>query len=364
MKTGIVFLLPLFLLSIALIPLTAEKGVRVAIISNKADMHTANFIGEILRNSSVEYVIMGPDSFDEALKGYEVILILGGPKAYDGVGNISSTYIPPQNATVLIKEPKTFLISVFKGGRDIVVLGGHTRMETLEASAFFFKDRRLLGLTKLWMRAGYKTGLSNGSYAIYYVEGYEYNKEKGSYISYPWGTDEWRVLGVTEKNGTAIYNVTRVRYHSYLGVNYTTVEIYLEDNLGRPHYCRVVQFLDGKVNSTMEGCRNTGQPDPSNPTVFIAFKMESVGNRTSWSIYGRNIPRTILHPVGQRRIRGSLILRYVLKYPDWKAAAQGFELEYVNPAVPFGGILVSVDNVIVDGEPITRELEKLSAFRP
>ncbi len=364
MRYAVAILIALLVLPLAFNQAVGERAPKVAIISNEADMPTAQFIGEILTNSSVEYKIMGPDDFKEALKNYEVILILGGPEAYDGVGNISSNYIPPQNASTLIQEPRTFLVSVFKGGRDIVVLAGHTRRETLEASAFFFKDWTLLGITRLWMRAGYEIALSNSSFAIYYVERYNYNKEKKVYQPIPWGTDEWRVLGQVEVNGTVLYNVTRTRTYMYLGVNYTTVEVNLLDHLGRPHFCRTVQLIDDKVNVSIEKCPEPGKANPKEPLVFVVFKMEPVGNRTTWRIGGKDIPRSIIHPVGKRYVKGTLVMKYALKYPDWKMAVSGFTVEYVNPAIPFGGTVVSVDNEIVNGEPITREVEKLYAFRP
>ncbi len=364
MRYLIAILIALLVLPLPLSHAVGERAPKVAIISNEADMPTAQFIGEILTNSSVDYEIMGPGDFKEALKNYEVILILGGPEAYEGVGNISSNYIPPQNATTLIREPRTFLVSIFKGGRDIVVLAGHTRRETLEASAFFFKDWALLGVTRLWMKAGYEIALSNSSFAIYYVERYNYNKEEKIYQPIPWGTDEWRVLGQVEVNGTTLYNVTRTRTYMYLGVNYTTVEVNLLDQLGRPRFCRMVQFIDDKVNASIEKCPEPGKANPKEPLVFVAFKMESVGNRTTWRIGGRDIPRSITHPVGKRYVKGTLVLKYALKYPDWKTAVSGFTVEYVNPVIPFGGMVVSVDNEIVDGEPITREVEKLYAFRP
>ena len=364
MKLSVAILIALLLVPSALTQVIGERAPKVAIISNEADMPTAQFIGEILTNSSVEYQIMGPGDFKEALKNYEVILILGGPEAYDGVGNISSNYIPPQNATTLVNEPRTFLVSIFRGGRDIVVLAGHTRRETLEASAFFFKDWTLLGLTRLWLRAGYEVALSDDSFAIYYVERYNYNKEKGIYQPYPWGTDEWRVLGRVEVNGTPLYNVTRTRTYLYLGVNYTTVEVNLVDDLGRPRFCRTIQLIDDKVNASTERCPEPGKANPKEPLVFVAFKMESVGNRTTWRIGGKEIPRSITHPVGKRYIKGALVMKFALKYPEWETAVAGFTVEYVNPIVPFGGLLVSVDNEIVDGEPITREVEKLYAFRP
>ncbi len=364
MKLRTAALILALLLSLPYAGVSGERAPKVAIISNEADMPTARFVGGILANSSVQYDIMGPGDFKNALRNYEVILILGGPRAYDGVGNISVNYIPPQNATTLEEEPRTFIVSVFKGGRDIVVLAGHTRRETLEASAFFFKDRSLLGITRLWMRAGYRNALRKGSYAIYYVERYLYNEKEGTYRSVPWGTDEWRVLDEVVVNGTRLLNVTRTETHLYLGVNYTTVEVNLLDNMSRPHYCRIVQLVDGRINSTLEGCLQPGKSSPKQPLVFVAFKMESFDNRTSWRMYGRDVPRSILHPVGERYVRGSLVIKYALKYSGWRAAFPGFTLEYVNPAIPFGGIVVRVDNDVQNGNAITREVEKLYAFRP
>ena len=198
MRLETALLILLVLSPIALTTTSGRKPPSVVIVSNEADMPTAEFIGDLLNRSGLSYEILGPDSFKEALRNYEVLILLGGPEAYDGMGNITANYIPPKNASTLVEEPETFLISIFKGSRDIIVLAGHTRKETLDASAYFFKDASQVGITRLWGWAGYPVSFKEGSYAVYYVERYIYDNETGKFRPVPWGSLERRVLSKVE----------------------------------------------------------------------------------------------------------------------------------------------------------------------
>lgn len=339
---------------------SAERKPSVAIITNDADRPTALFLGGILSESGVPFEILGPRDFSSALEKHDVIFVLGGPKAYDRIGEISSNYIPPDNATTLIREPKTFLISVYKGGRDVIVLAGHTRSETGEAAAYFFKDP--IRITRLWRYAGYPLDFRNGSYAIYYVEKYFYDNESMKFYSVPWGTEVIRAVKV-KVNGSEFFNLTYKSSYIYLGVNYTSVNSFLVDELNRPKKCSFIQLVGDRVTRIIDQCPDVGVSGLSGSEVYITFKMDSSGNRTTFSIAGNEVMRSRTYAVGDKKLRAVLLLKYAFKYPNWEALAP-FELLYVNPSVPFGGRVIEVDNRFLEGSIVTDKVLKLYSYGP
>ena len=88
------------------------------------------------------------------------------------------------------------------------------------------------------------------SSAIYYVQEYFYNKEKGEFKKGKIRNVVTQVNGVVSVNGTDLYNVTTTDFYIYLGVNYTTFTELLLDDLGRPHSCEMKRFIEGRLNST------------------------------------------------------------------------------------------------------------------
>ncbi|MEM0192252.1 MAG: hypothetical protein QXJ48_03840 [Candidatus Korarchaeum sp.] len=350
----LVILIPLLLAPV--LHLEADRKPSVAIISNEADRPTALFIGGLLSESNITFEIIGPKEFSRALEKHDVIIILGGPRAYEGVGEISSNYIPPDNATALMREPRTFLISVYKGGRDVIVIAGNTRRETSEAVPYFFKDS--IRVTRLWRWAGYPVDFKDGSYAIYYRERYLYDNESMNFYPVPWGSEVVRAKRVT-LNGTPLFNLTYKSSYLYLGVNYTTVSYYLVDELWRPRKCAFVNMMDGSVTQRMDECPSTSG---GLGTVYLTFKMESYGNRTHFEIAGNSVSRSITYRVGDSQLRAVLVLKYAMRYPSWEAMAP-FELLYVNPIIPFGGRVIEVSNRFMEGEVVTDTLVKLYSYR-
>lgn len=355
----------ILLLLVILLPILPAQagshgGPSVAIVSNEADKPTALFIGGLLRESNVPFDLIGPKDFAKALERYEVIIILGGPRAYDGIGEIAANYIPPDNATALINEPRTFLISVYEGGKEIIVIAGHTRRETSEAVPYFFKDP--IRVSRLWRWAGYPVDFRDGSYAIYYRERYLYDNESMSFYPVPWGSEVIRATKVSI-NGTELFNLTYRSTYLYLGVNYTSVNYYLVDELWRPRSCSFVDMMDGRVSRRIDECPSTHSSALGGATVYLTFKMESQGNRTHFEISGKSVSRSISYRIGDRQLRAVLILKYAMRYPSWEALAP-FELLYVNPAVPFGGRVVEVSNRFMNGEVVTETVTKLYQYRP
>ncbi|WP_125740364.1 hypothetical protein [Candidatus Korarchaeum cryptofilum] len=356
MRSSIIILI---LLLINFAPLLAEKPPSVAIISNKADEPTAIFLGGLLSESRVQFDILGPRDFQRALENYDVIILLGGPKAYDGVGEISSNYIPPENATNLINEPRTFLISIYKGGRDIIVIAGHTRQETKEAVPYFFRDP--IRVTKLWRWAGYPVDFRDGSYSIYYVEKWLYDNESMKFYSVPWGSEVIKANKVT-LNGSSFFNVTYKSSYIYLGVNYTSIDYYIVDELNRPKKCVFVQLTNGEVSSKVEGCPS-GDSGLGGTQVYVTFKMEDYGNRTEFEIAGNPVRRSRIYQIGDKSIRAVLVIKYAMRYPSWEALAP-FQLMYVNPSLPFGGRVIEVNNRFLEGVPVTDTVLKLYQYKP
>ena len=349
----------LILLLINFAPLLAEKAPRVAIISNKADEPTAMFLGGLLSESNVPFDILGPKDFQRALESYDVIILLGGPKAYDGIGEISSNYIPPENATNLINEPRTFLISIYKGGRDIIVIAGHTRQETREAVPYFFKDP--IRVTRLWGWAGYPADFKDGSYAIYYVERWFYDNESMRFYSVPWGSEVIKANKVV-LNGTSFFNVTYKSSYIYLGVNYTSINYYIVDELNRPKKCVFVQLMNGEISSKVERCPSVDS-GLGGTQVYVTFKMEDYGNRTSFDIAGNPVRRSRIYQIGDKNIRAVLVIKYAMRYPGWEPLAP-FQLLYVNPSIPFGGRVIEVNNKFLEGVPVTDTVLKLYQYKP
>ena len=319
MKSRLALLLALIL--ILPIPITGQASgdnpPKVVIVSNKADMPTAKFIGKLLNQSGLPYTILGPNAFKEALKGYDVILLLGGPKAYDGMGNITSNYIPPSNSSTLIEEPKTFLISVFKGGRDIVVLAGHTRKDTMDAASYFFKDS--IRLTSLWRWAGYPIDFRVGSFVIYYVARYYYDNKTGEFKGYPWGNVKTEALSEQNINGSTLYNVTTIEEHFYLDVNYTTVTVNLVDNLGRPHICKMVQFIDGNLSRQSNECPRPSRGSLGRTKVYVTFKFEETAKRKYWkTTVSWQIPASgFTHGSWQRSPDIAVLIQHMVDRGKW-----------------------------------------------
>ncbi|RLG39647.1 MAG: hypothetical protein DRN78_06465 [Thermoproteota archaeon] len=356
MKLNIVPLLILLLLPTVTVYSAEERAPKVALLSNQADMKTAQFIGQLFNQSNVEYTILPPDSFEDALRQYEVLILLGGPRAYDGMGNITSNYIPPKNATTLINEPRTFIVSIYEGNREIIVLAGHTRVETFEAVPYFFKD--LIRVTKLWRWVGYPVDFDENSSAIYYVQEYFYNKEKGEFKKGKIRNVVTQVNGVVSVNGTDLYNVTTTDSYIYLGVNYTTFTELLLDDLGRPYSCEMKRFVEDRLNSTV----NCLEYRRAQGYVFVAIRMEATNDRVYWEIENRRLRRTLIYPIGTRNIKADLVIRYLFKYPSWELQDE-FDIRYINPTIPFGGLVMRIHNIIIDGDIITKEKMELVSFR-
>ncbi len=127
-RTGAALLLAL-LLMISVSPVYAStNGYRVLIIANEYDSKAADLLEAALSELNVEV-----ERSNRLLDGYEFYFVLGGPLAKD-VGHLSRKLLPREESQALMNVGGywTFALSSIDG-RDVLIVAGHTRRETLQA---------------------------------------------------------------------------------------------------------------------------------------------------------------------------------------------------------------------------------------
>ncbi len=336
-------LLSLALLLLLLVPYvrTSEKNsLRVGIVHNKEDEKAAIKLKNILKTTGINVTTYSPDEFEEALREEDVIFLLGGHKAYDGMGNISSRYLPPGNLTTLEEVKGSFVIVVWEGNREVITLAGNTRKETYEAvDAFFLWS---LEVTRLFNVAGYPVTFSKKSMAVYELETFSYDNVTGRYRTRTYGQYDMRVLDYFTEGNITYFNVSTRRQEFIYGVNWTAFSWQLVDGLGRVKDCRVLVFKDGMINSTSE-C-------PSKLTkqgyVYVLVKTGPY----DWTL-----------PSG-KKIKVIELDKYMY---DMKWRIVGMKvIDFVNPfIIPFGG-LVARGNLVFDGKKwVHTEYMEIYTFR-
>ncbi len=134
MRRSVVLLL--LLLAVSAFPTRANVR-KVVVISNSVDRPAALKLVTYLMMGGVPARTGSPSEFSSLIKSGEVgeIMVLGGPDAYQGVGNISSELMNRIDQSYLRKNRGAAVIrryGFFIGGRfkDIVIIAGSTREET------------------------------------------------------------------------------------------------------------------------------------------------------------------------------------------------------------------------------------------
>ena len=74
---------------------TNKIRLKVAIFSNRADLEAANRLMDLLSKMGYEVSIYGAGVFDLVVRFRKVdlFIIMGEPRAYEGIGEISSLYL-------------------------------------------------------------------------------------------------------------------------------------------------------------------------------------------------------------------------------------------------------------------------------
>ncbi|HDI86004.1 MAG TPA: hypothetical protein ENF83_01175 [Candidatus Korarchaeota archaeon] len=127
----------LFLLSTA--PIRAgTSGPLAVIVSNEADARSAEALSQFLSGRGAEVVVVSASELDQVEDRATAIFVLGGPEAYEGVGEISSRILTDLESDLLVNRPGYFNFFIRNvDGRHYVVLAGHTRVETYQAVMLF-----------------------------------------------------------------------------------------------------------------------------------------------------------------------------------------------------------------------------------
>ncbi len=129
----------------------------IAIVSNSADMPTARYLLEYVSKKGFSCFILRPDEYWKVGRlNPSLVIILGGPKAYGGIGEIVSGYLTEEEKRSLLIEGA---MRVFYKDK-VVILAGSTRIETQKAAEMYI-DEVLATLWKgpkpkiIWVIIGY-----------------------------------------------------------------------------------------------------------------------------------------------------------------------------------------------------------------
>ncbi len=153
-------LLSFLLISLMVIPITytfSLPGV-VVIVSNSIDIDAARQLNRALLNRGVSCFILRPHELWK-VKHYHVdaMILLGGPQAYEGVGEIVASYLTDEEEASLMEEGAMGFFVKFKEGMKIIILAGNTRNETKEAVTYFFE--KVLGVIRTPITKGIKANV-------------------------------------------------------------------------------------------------------------------------------------------------------------------------------------------------------------
>jgi hypothetical protein len=115
----------------------------IAIVSNSADWPTALYLKGYIMEKGFSCFILRPDEYwkIEHLNP-SMVIILGGPKAYEGIGEIVSGYLTEEEQKSLLAKGS---MGVFYKD-DVVIIAGNTRAETRKAAELYIPKV----LARLW----------------------------------------------------------------------------------------------------------------------------------------------------------------------------------------------------------------------
>lgn len=130
-----------FLAALLVLPMPiSAAGQKTVIISNQADLPAANYIKQILSSAGADVTISSASGFESVKKSAEVtvIIVLGGPDAYEGVGQISAKYLSSDDQQYLRSVKGSSVVRKFSdSGKEIIIIAGNTRSETKLSSEVY-----------------------------------------------------------------------------------------------------------------------------------------------------------------------------------------------------------------------------------
>ena len=133
----------------------------VLIVCNSVDLPASEVLTSAFAAIGLKARVVSAGEVD--MDGAEILIILGGPDAYEGVGAISSAVLNDSDEPWLREENGSLLIYLgLYEGVEAVVLAGHTRTETLFAARLFakagFAGSSLSAYAKTLQSRGIKAG--------------------------------------------------------------------------------------------------------------------------------------------------------------------------------------------------------------
>ncbi len=147
--------------------LAAEGSIGgVVVIANSYDAQAAQVIVESLQRIGVDVEVLSPERAGEV--GDRFPVILGGPDAYEGAGEISALVLNDSDEDWLRQMPGAILVYLgYWGNRTAVVIAGQTRNETLLASKLYAVSGLPGSPISAIMTSLEARGVSPGQYANY-----------------------------------------------------------------------------------------------------------------------------------------------------------------------------------------------------
>ncbi|MEM2290756.1 MAG: hypothetical protein QXL56_05695 [Candidatus Korarchaeum sp.] len=132
---------PLMLLSIlaaSSFPLASvELTGPVAIISNGIDMATAERLRSSLESMGFEVAIFPPESFNAAVNYAQFIVILGGHRAPEGIGDLVAPLLSGEERANLERRGYAYYFIKTRFGKYLVIVAGNDRFGTYRAANAF-----------------------------------------------------------------------------------------------------------------------------------------------------------------------------------------------------------------------------------
>lgn len=127
------------LLALSLVPAAEarleQSKLQIAILGNSVDSALADTLVLGMVGPAVEVVPTDAKGF-ETQKGKKVIVILGGPDAYEGVGEIVSKLLSPEEQRYIRSEGARMTYSkrdLWRKGQQVFIFAGSNRNETRKA---------------------------------------------------------------------------------------------------------------------------------------------------------------------------------------------------------------------------------------
>jgi hypothetical protein len=140
MRNLIKYILLFLLLATLLGPIStlSAAGQKAVIISNQADLPAANYIKQLLSSAGISVTILHASDFESAKGTADAIIVLGGPDAYEGVGQISRKYLSSDDQQYLRSTKGSSVVRKFSdSGKEIIIIAGNTRSETKLSSEVY-----------------------------------------------------------------------------------------------------------------------------------------------------------------------------------------------------------------------------------